>query len=103
MSKHSDTIPMQLTGDYHADVEAETVRARKLFPSNRHMLAALMEEVGELSQAMIDYDRDEIPITAVYKEAVQAGAMAARVAFDGDRSFEYDYPTLLRVMDKEDA
>ena len=98
MSKHSDKIPMQLTGDYHADVAAETLRARTLFPGNKHMLAALVEEVGELAQALIDYDRDEVDIGQVYKEAVQVGAMAARVALDGDRSFEYEYSTLSRIL-----
>lgn len=97
MSKHSDKIPMQLSGDYHADVAVETARARRLFPGNKHMLAALVEEVGELSQALIDYDRDEIDIGSVYKEAVQVGAMAARVALDGDASFEYNYATLVDV------
>ena len=35
-------------------VEAELASARKKFPSNRFLLAALMEEVGELAQALMD-------------------------------------------------
>lgn len=89
MSVKSDNEPMLLTGNFHADVIVEVGRARKLYPGNAHILAALTEEVGELAQALIDHSREEVTPLDVYKEAVQAGAMAARVALDGDASFPY--------------
>lgn len=64
------------------DVREELERARQKFPDNRHSLTALMEEVGELSKAMLDESR-----WRVRDEAIQVAAMAIRVALDGDRSF----------------
>lgn len=60
-------------------VAAELKRARTKFPSSRHSMTALMEEVGELAKAMLDESPER-----VYAEAVQVAAMAARVAEEGD-------------------
>jgi hypothetical protein len=49
------------------DLAEEIVRAREKFPRNGHMLAALMEEVGE--------------------EAIQVACVALRIAEEGDADF----------------
>lgn len=74
-----------------ADVAAEVARARRLFPENRHMLAALHEEAGELANALIEHDGDNptAPAATIWKEAVQVAVMAMRVATEGDASFRY--------------
>ena len=61
----------------------EVLRARKKFPSSEGSVAALMEEVGELSQAMMEKPWDE-----VVAEALQVAAMACRVAIEGDPSLD---------------
>lgn len=62
-------------------VRCEVMRAQKLFPGRRLMGLAFNEEVGELNKALLDE-----PWKQVYKEAVQAATMAARVALEGDES-----------------
>jgi NTP pyrophosphatase (non-canonical NTP hydrolase) len=69
--------------DFLASVIEELHRARRKFPDSTHSLAALMEEVGELSKAMLDE-----PLRNVRAEAVQVAVMALRVAVDGDRSLD---------------
>lgn len=77
------------------DVQDEVARARKKHPSNRHLLAALVEEVGEAAQALIDHDMgftkgDNYTTPAdIYKELVQVACVALRIAIDSDPSFEY--------------
>lgn len=62
---------------------AEVRRARAKFPGNEKLLAALMEEVGELAQAMLQRkDADE-----VRKEAVQVACVAVRLIEEGDSDF----------------
>lgn len=64
-------------------VGAEVLKARLKFPGNRHLLAALTEEVGELAQAMLQgKPRDEIE-----KEAIQVACVAIRIIEEGDASF----------------
>lgn len=65
--------------------------AREKFPSNKHQLAALGEEVGELCNAMLEHDNGN-PLGSVehiVAEAIQVAAMAARVALEGDASFKH--------------
>jgi NTP pyrophosphatase (non-canonical NTP hydrolase) len=74
------------------DIRNELVKARKHF-GNSHTLAALQEEVGELAQAMIDLEMEQVGAqdSDVYEEAVQVAAMAIRVATEGDDTFDaYD-------------
>ncbi len=54
------------------------------FPYPNPNLAALMEEVGELAQAMLQGK----PQSEIYGEAVQVAAMALRCALEGDPQFE---------------
>lgn len=64
----------------------EVERARAKFPSNKHLLAVLTEEVGELAQAMLQHkDWREIQ-----KEAMQVACVAIRIMEEGDSDFEND-------------
>ena len=66
-----------------SDVSKEVVRAREKFPTNEHMLAALMEEVGELSNALLEQN----PWEEIYGEAKQVAAVAIRIMEEGDSDF----------------
>lgn len=78
--------------DILADVEAELVRARTKFPDSVDCLTALTEEVGELSQAMLQKKHEPDKGRThedIYAEAVQTAVMAIRVASEGDPNFNY--------------
>lgn len=77
-------------------IQMEIRAARSAFPGNRHLMAALVEEVGELAQALIQNDRGERTSNPeVFKEAVQVAAMAIRVAVEGDQSCTYNSDSIL--------
>jgi NTP pyrophosphatase (non-canonical NTP hydrolase) len=74
-----DRSPDELTMDA---VASETLRARIKFPGNRFLLAALMEEVGELADALrLGKDKDSID-----RECIQVAALAVRILEEGDSS-----------------
>ncbi len=76
-------------------IRDEVKAARDKFPETTHMLAALVEEVGELSQAMMEHDRAQgTSVQEVLREAVQVAAMAVRVAVEGDNNFLYEFPVV---------
>lgn len=64
-------------------VAAEVKRARSKFPGDNATNAALVEEVGEVSTALMFE-----PWDAVTAEAVQVAAMALRLATEGDSTFK---------------
>ena len=72
--------PKQLTLDFLSE---EIERARSKFPTNKLLLAALMEEVGELSKALIENE----PAQNVITEAIQVACVAIRIAEEGESSF----------------
>lgn len=59
--------------------------ARRKFSSNWALLAALGEELGELSEALVEGK----PAHQVFHEAIQVAAVAIRVATEGDAQFSY--------------
>lgn len=71
-------------GSTHAALTGEVTRARRKFPGSRFMLAALMEEVGELAQAIIQKQ----PAENIRKEALQVACCAVRMLEEGDSSFD---------------
>lgn len=74
------------------DIENELSKARFKFPKCADTLPALMEEVGELAQAMIQQKHEpnkNICHENIYKEAVQVACMAIRIATEGDTNFPY--------------
>ena len=72
------------TTDTIEDVAAEVARARAKFPNNEHLLAALVEEVGELARAYLDNEGHG----RVYAEAIQVACMAVRIADESDSAFK---------------
>ncbi len=75
-------------------VAAEVDRAREKFPTNKHKLAAMMEEAGEVVKAMLDHEYEkDVSEQDIYKECVQAAAMCLRVAIDADPEYRYHGPT----------
>lgn len=64
-------------------VAAEVQRARDKFPGANATNAALVEEVGEVSKALM-YE----PWNCVVNEAVQVAAMCVRLATEGDATMK---------------
>ena len=58
-------------------------KARKAFPDNRHRLAALVEEVGEVATALQENQGQQ----RVYEECVDVACTALRLAVEGDAVF----------------
>jgi NTP pyrophosphatase (non-canonical NTP hydrolase) len=73
--------PYEMTLDA---VSEEVRRARKKFPGRAKLLAALIEEVGELAKAMLQRKSLE----DVEKEAVQIACVAIRIIEEGDSDFD---------------
>ncbi len=66
------------------DLNCEVARARRKFPSNSHMLAALVEEVGEVAKALLDGEgRDR-----VRAEALHVACVAMRMYEEGDADYQ---------------
>lgn len=66
-----------------AAISAEVRRARKKHPANRHMLAAIVEEVGELAQALLQGKCQQ----EIMAEAIQVACVAIRLIEEGDGDF----------------
>lgn len=78
------TIPHPPEALTEAAIRAEVLAARTKFPGNKHLLAALTEEVGELAQAILqDQPRD-----LIVREAIQVACVAIRIAEEGDAAFD---------------
>jgi len=74
-------------GNFTARMHNEINRARAKFPDQNVWitLAALTEEVGELNQAILQFNHEpqrQITPEKIYKEAIQVAVMAMRVALD---------------------
>ena len=65
-------------------LQDEVARARAKFPDNRHLLAALTEEVGELARAYLDAEGPN----RVRAEAIQVACVALRISEEGDSAFD---------------
>lgn len=80
------------------DLKNELYSASEHHPSTVDLLPALMEEVGELSQALLQQKYESgkgVKNEHVYAEAMQVAALAIRIARDGIDGFPYD-PTRFR-------
>ena len=72
------------------DIKAELSRAREKHPTNGDMLPAVVEEVGEVTQALMEQKREGhkgISSEEIYKEAIQVAVTAIRLAVEGDSNF----------------
>ncbi len=63
-------------------LKEELIHARTKFPGNEDLTVALMEEVGELAQATLKCDTDNLK-----KEALQVACVAMRIYEEGDATF----------------
>lgn len=70
-----------------AAVADEVQYARKKFPTNDLLFAALVEEVGEVAKAMQDETRELLIL-----ELIQVAAMALRLAVEGDPAYSKSLP-----------
>lgn len=96
-----------------SSVLLEVARAREIFPDNFNLLAAATEEVGETLEALFARVRKRVNAQQVWDEAVQAAAMAVRIAVEGDAMTPYRCPlsaptelcteVVLRRLDREVA
>lgn len=67
-----------------ADLRCELTRARRKFPDPEHLLPALMEEVGELAQSLLQEGNSK----HTYKEAIQVACVALRIAVEKCPEFD---------------
>ena len=67
----------------HDALDAEVMLARRKFPGNRFLLAALLEECGELAKAMLQ----KKPRDVIEREAIQVACVALRICEELDASF----------------
>lgn len=76
------------------DVKAEAAAARAKFTTNTDMVLAMAEEFGEAIKALMDQkQKNKVTSADIYRECVQAAAMALRVATEGDPNFpDYTCP-----------
>lgn len=77
----SEKAPITDDEIFAARVPRELDLARRLFPAPNAMLAALVEEVGEIAKAMM-YE----PWSHVVSECLQVATMAQRLAVEGDQT-----------------
>lgn len=79
------------------EATAELERATEKFPKPEHTTIALMEEVGELAQALLHLkEKADNTLTTqmnlrenVYKEGTQVIAMVLRILTEGDQSIRH--------------
>lgn len=71
------------------NVYAEQKHAAEKFPNGNNLLAALMEEVGELAEALLKIQESGESPENVYKEGVQVAATVYRLLALGEKTFEY--------------
>lgn len=78
-------------------VLTELKKARTKFPGNKWQFAAFMEEVGELSQALMEHSRtngehEKYTEEFIKKELYQVITMAMRIYLEGSHEFKYKNP-----------
>lgn len=68
----------------------EVDKAQNKFPANRRLLGALMEEVGELAEALLKINESGESPQNVYDEAIDVAAVAYRIAVEGCPEYDYE-------------
>jgi hypothetical protein len=69
------------------DLADELGRARRKLPGSEHTYAALLEELGELANALLEHKYGHAPARNVRAEALQVACMAVRIGTEGDLSY----------------
>lgn len=72
------------------DVHEEQERARRKFPEGDRLLGAVMEEVGEVAQALLKIKEAGLSPENVYLECVQAASTLYRLASEGEPEYGYE-------------
>lgn len=72
-------------------IDAELMFARAKFPGSNLNFPALVEEIGELSKALLENAQGKVPSEQVFAEAIQVAVMAIRVAEEGSAEFAYKF------------
>ena len=75
--------PKEKEDKFFDELKCEIERARIKHPGNELLMVALMEEVGELAQALVDESKERI-----YEEALHVATVAVRIAVEGDATIE---------------
>lgn len=70
-------------------IDAELNFARAKFPGSNLNFPALVEEVGELAQALLEHKYQRKTRDEVFAEAIQVAVMAIRIAEEGSAEFDY--------------
>ena len=84
--------------DFLYDVKSEVISARNKF-TNVDLALALTEEFGEVIKALMDQkQKNKVSSAEIYKECVQAAAMAMRLAIEGDPNFPKYSPPQSEVV-----
>ncbi len=84
------TIQMNKLGEQLAhEIEREITRGREKFPTNRHLHAALMEEVGEVANALLEFENGNKSRIEVRQELIQVIAVAVRLIQEGTAEFSF--------------
>ena len=89
---------IDVDGLFIREVLDEIARARSKFKGNVDNYVALVEEVGELAQALLQMKHQPEKGKSeyhVFSEAVQVAVMAMRVATEGDSNFTYNPKNLI--------
>lgn len=89
MANNSDVQNTILNASIDNLVDAEYRRARKLYPTDKHRVQAMNEEVGELNKAILDYEYGKKPRKDILKEGIQAIAMIKRLILEGDSNNKF--------------
>lgn len=84
-----DTAPNYMVATAFAlnDLADEIGRARRKFPGSEHTYATLLEELGELANALLEHKYGHAPSRNIRAEALQVACMAVRVGTEGDTSY----------------
>ncbi len=78
-------------------IQEELRAARLSFPDSDYMVEALVEEVGELTKALMEHSRGQGETAlGIFREAIQVATMAIRIATEGDSRHEYNPDDILR-------
>lgn len=80
-------------------IRAEIQRARAKFSSPEHLLAALVEEVGELAQALLESGNSG----RSRAEAIQCACVAVRIIEEGDPKFDDRVKIAPKPEEEEDG
>lgn len=101
IEQKSDDVTKPLLPESLSFLKEEVQKARKKFPGAEDLTVALMEEAGELAQATLKCDSENIK-----KEALQVACVAMRIFEEGDSTFtkrvgisqdeKYEYEKILK-------